>query len=306
MISYALRRLIEAVPTLLIATLLVFVMVRSIPGDTALVIAGENASSATLANIRKSLGLDRPLAVQYGLYLTGLMRGDLGTSIRTRRPVAAELSSRIVPSFALAVTTVFVLAVGGTILGILSAVQAGRWPDQLIRVGSVLGISTPEFAVGALSIVLFAVHWRVLPVGGFGGWKTFVLPTLAGSLFGIALVARLVRANLIDVLSQDFVRTAKAKGVSSWRRVYRHALRNASIPAVTLIGLEFGRSLGGLVVIETVFAWPGLGKLLIDSIANRDYPIVQSLILLFAVALILINLAVDLLVGLLDPRIRYA
>jgi peptide/nickel transport system permease protein/oligopeptide transport system permease protein len=305
MVRYAARRLVQTIPTLVVISVLTFLLVRLIPGDPAILIAGEEATPEVLAGLRERLGLDRPLAEQYLIYLGDVVRADLGHSIRSKQPVARELAARIPATVELALAAAALFTVLGTGLGVAAAVWRNRWPDHAMRVASLLGVSTPSFWLGVVLILLFSVHLRLLPVAGRGSLAFLVLPAVTVALDGVALLARLVRASLLEVLAHDYVRTARAKGLMEVTVVLRHALRNALIPAVTVLGLEFGRLLGGVVVVESVFGWPGFGRLLITAIQTRDYPVVQSAILLFAGALIAVNLAVDLCVGLLDPRVRY-
>jgi len=279
--------------------------VRLIPGDPALLIAGENATPELLASIRERLGLDRPLTTQYGQYLASLLRGNLGTSIRTHRPVADEILSRLPATVELALAAGLLFSVTGILLGVVAGIRRGRFADHVIRVVSLVGVSSPDFWIGILLMLVFSLQLRLLPSAGRGTLAHVVLPAVTASLIGIALVSRLVRASVVEILGEDYVRTAWAKGLGRRAVIYRHTLSNALIPAVTIVGLEFGVLLGGLVVIESVFAWPGTGKLLIDAIRMRDYPVVQAVILLFSVMLAVVNLLVDLLCGVLDPRIRY-
>ena len=305
MTRYVLRRLLQLVPTLLAVTVLIFLMVRLIPGDPALLIAGENATPELLASIRERLGLDRPLTTQYGQYLASLVRGDLGTSIRTHRPVADEILTRLPATLELALAAGLLFSVTGILLGVVAGIRRGRFADHVIRVLSLVGVSSPDFWIGILLMLVFSLQLRLLPSAGRGSLAHVVLPAVTASLIGIALVSRLVRTSVVEILGEDYVRTAWAKGLGRRAVVYRHTLSNALIPAVTIVGLEFGVLLGGLVVIESVFAWPGTGKLLIDAIRMRDYPVIQAVILLFSMMLALVNLLVDLLCGVLDPRIRY-
>jgi peptide/nickel transport system permease protein len=305
MARYVARRIVQLVPTLLAVSFLIFLMVRLIPGDPALLIAGENATPELVASIRERLGLDRPLLLQYGTYLGSLLRGDLGTSLRTHRPVAEEIATRLPATIQLAVTSGLIFTVLGVLLGVTAGIRRGRWPDHVVRVLSLIGVSSPGFWIGILLMLAFSLQLRLLPSAGRGTLAHVVLPAVTASLVGIALVSRLVRTSIIEILGEDYVRTAWAKGLARPAVVYRHVLLNALIPAVTIVGLEFGALLGGLVVVESVFAWPGSGKLLIDAIRMRDYPVVQSLVLLFAFMLAIVNLLVDLLCGLLDPRIRH-
>jgi peptide/nickel transport system permease protein/oligopeptide transport system permease protein len=305
MLRYAARRLAQTIPTLLVISVLTFLLVRLIPGDPATLIAGEEATPEVLAGLRERLGLDRPLTEQYLLYLGAVVRADLGRSIRSKQPVADELAARIPATLELALAAGLLFTTLGTGLGVAAAIWRNRWPDHVIRVLSLLGVSAPSFWLGVVLILVFSVHLRLLPVAGRGSLAFLVLPAVTVALDGLALLARLVRASLLEVLSHDYVRTARAKGLMEPRVVLHHALRNALIPALTVLGLEFGRLLGGVVVVESVFGWPGFGRLLISAIQTRDYPVVQSAILLFAMALIAVNLVVDLCVGVLDPRIRY-
>ena len=305
MLRYAARRLAQTVPTLLVISVLTFLLVRLIPGDPATLIAGEEATPEVLAGLRERLGLDRPLTEQYLIYLRAVVRADLGRSIRSKQPVADELAARIPATLDLALAAGLLFTTLGTGLGVAAAIWRNRWPDHVIRVLSLLGVSAPSFWLGVVLILVFSVHLRLLPVAGRGSLAFLVLPAVTVALDGLALLARLVRASLLEVLSHDYVRTARAKGLMEPRVVLHHALRNALIPALTVLGLEFGRLLGGVVVVESVFGWPGFGRLLISAIQTRDYPVVQSAILLFAMALIAVNLVVDLCVGVLDPRVRY-
>lgn len=305
MLRYASRRLAQTVPTLLVISVLTFLLVRLIPGDPATLIAGEESTPEVLAGLRERLGLDRPLTEQYLIYLGDVVRADLGRSIRSKQPVADELAARIPATLELALAAGLLFTTLGTGLGVAAAIWRNRWPDHVIRVLSLLGVSAPSFWLGVVLILVFSVHLRLLPVAGRGSLAFLVLPAVTVALDGVALLARLVRASLLEVLAHDYVRTARAKGLMEPRVVLHHALRNALIPALTVLGLEFGRLLGGVVVVESVFGWPGFGRLLISAIQTRDYPVVQSAILLFAMALIAVNLVVDLCVGVLDPRVRY-
>ena len=305
MLRYGLWRLGQAVPALVAISLLTFAMVRLIPGDPALLIAGEEATPELLRGIREQLALDRSLPEQYLAYVGGLLRGDLGTSIRSKLPVSVELATRIPATLELALAALLILVVAGMLLGVAAAVWRDRWPDHLVRILSLVGVSTPTFLLGAVLILVFAIYLRLLPVSGRGALAYLVLPAVTAAADGVALVARLVRASLLEVLGEDYVRTGRAKGLGEATVVWQHALRNALIPTVTLIGLEFGRLLGGVVIVESVFGWPGFGRLLVTAIQTRDYPLVQSGILVFGTALIVLNLLVDLSLGLLDPRVRH-
>jgi ABC-type dipeptide/oligopeptide/nickel transport system permease component len=302
---YFLRRLLELLPTLLMISLLVFLMVRLIPGDVALLIAGENAQPEVVERIRVNLGLDRPVYQQYFIYLAHLLQGDLGRSIRSGQPISQELATRLPATLALALAACIIFTIVGTILGLVGGLWHHRWPDHLVRILSLVGVSMPSFWLGVLLMLVFAVQLRWLPVAGTGGVKNLILPAVTASLGGIALLSRLLRTSLVEVMGEDYIRTARAKGLKERLIINRHALRNSLIPAVTVLGLEFARLLAGVVVVENVFAWPGLGRLLVTAIDTRDYPMVQAAILTFSVMLVSVNIAVDLLVGFLDPRIRY-
>jgi ABC-type dipeptide/oligopeptide/nickel transport system permease component len=303
-LAYCLRRGLQALPTLFIVSLLAFSTVRLIPGDAALLIAGEEATPDVLAATHEALGLDRPLTEQYRRYLVALGRGDLGTSVRSKRPVLDELLARVPATLELTLAAGGTIALAGTALGVAAAIWRGRWPDHLIQAFSLMAVSTPTFWLGAILVLVFAVQLRLLPVAGRGSLAFLVLPVVTVSLDGIALLARLVRTSLGEVLSEDYVRTARAKGLSERTVVFRHALRTALVPVVTIIGLEFGSLLGGAVVVENVFGWPGVGRLLITGIHARDYAVVQSTFLVLAATLIAVNVLVDVVVGALDPRAR--
>jgi len=305
-LRYTATRLAQTIPTLFVISALVFFMMRLIPGDPAMVMAGENATPDVVAGIRESLGLDRPIYQQYLIYLSNVIQGDLGRSIRSKQPVASEVLARLPATFELALAATFIFTTLGVTLGLVAGVRYGRWPDHLVRLVSLFGVSVPEFWLGILMIILFATQLQILPVAGAGTPAHLIMPAITASFAGLALLARVVRTSLVEVLRDDYVRTARAKGLSERTVIVRHALQTALIPGVTVLGLEFGRLLGGLVVVESVFGWPGFGGLLITAIRARDYPIVQAEILLFATLLILVNLIVDLVIGLLDPRIRYA
>lgn len=302
---YLLRRILELIPTLFAISLIVFLMVRLIPGDAALLIAGENAQPQVVEKIRVSLGLDRPVYEQYFTYILGLLHGDLGKSIRSGQPVANEIAARLPATLTLAFSAFVIFTIVGTILGLAGGLWHHRWPDHLVRVVSLLGVSTPSFWLGVILMLVFGVKLKWLPVAGIGGYKNLILPAVTASLGGIALLSRLLRTSLVEVMGEDYIRTARAKGLKEGLIVNRHALRNSLIPAVTVLGLEFARLLAGVVVVENVFAWPGLGRLLVTAINTRDYPMVQGAILVFSVMLLSVNLAVDLLVSFLDPRIRF-
>lgn len=302
---YALRRLLQLVPTLLVIGAVVFVMLRLMPGDPAQVLAGQDAAPETVHELRRRLGLDQPLPVQFVRYLGSLARADLGESIRTRQPVLEEIAARLPATVLLSATAIGAAFALGLVLGGIAAVCAGRWPDVALLVLALLGVSAPTFWVGLLLVVVFAVGLGLLPVAGGDSWSHLVLPVATLVPQSLAVFARLSRSTLLDVLGEDYIRTAVAKGLGLRRVLGRHALRNALIPPVTFAGLEFGRMLGGVIAVETIFAWPGAGKALVDAIAGRDFPMIQGLVLAFALLFALVNLLVDLVNGLIDPRVRY-
>ena len=305
MLTYAIRRLLIAIPTLFGVVLLVFLMVRLAPGDPAVLLAGEFATPETLQAIRERYGLDRPLPEQFLLYLGALLRGDLGESARSRRPVLEELKTYFPNTVELAVAAILVALLTGIPLGILAALRPGSGLDLGVMTLALLGVSMPVFWFGLLAILIFSVNLGWFPVAGKGTLAHLVLPAITLGVNATALLARMTRGTLLEVLSPDYIRTARAKGLAERVVVFKHALRNALIPVVTVAGLEFGSLLAGAVITETIFAWPGLGQLLVGSILARDYPVVQGAVLLVATSFILVNLLVDLLYAWIDPRVRY-
>ena len=305
MLTYLLRRILIAVPTLLGVVLLVFLMVRLAPGDPAILLAGEFATPETLEAIRTRYGLDRPLPEQFALYLGALLQGDLGESARSRRPVLEELKTYFPNTVVLATAAILVALATGIPLGILAALRQGSWLDLGVMVLALLGVSMPVFWFGLLAILIFSVELGWFPVAGKGTLAHLVLPAVTLGINATALLARMTRGTLVEVLSLDYIRTARAKGLAERVVIFKHALRNALIPVVTVAGLEFGSLLAGAVITETIFAWPGLGQLLVGSILSRDYPVVQGAVLLVAFTFTLVNLMVDLLYAWIDPRVRY-
>jgi len=305
-LTYVGRRLLAAIPTLWGVATAVFIMARLLPGDPARVIAGINASQDQVDHLRRQLGLDQPLPVQYLDFLGGLVRLDLGTSAHFGDPVLAEIGSRLPYTVELALAALVVAVVLGMLGGVVAALRRNTVVDVVISTVSVLGISMPTYWLGLMLIVLFAIQFRLLPAAGADSPESVVLPAVTLGLLSVGLIARMTRSSLLEVLGQDYVRTARAKGVSPARVVVAHGLRNALVPILTAIGLQLGSLMGGAVVTESVFGWPGVGRLLLDSIFSRDYPMVQGLVLLFAVTYIAVNLLVDLLYVVVDPRVRYA
>jgi len=305
MTAYLLRRILIALPTLLGVVVLVFLMVRLAPGDPAVLLAGEFATPETLEAIRARYGLDRSLPEQFFIYMGALLRGDLGESARSRRPVLEELKTYFPNTLELALAAILVAVLTGIPLGILAALRPGSGLDLSVMVLALLGVSMPVFWFGLLAILIFSVGLGWFPVAGKGTLAHLVLPAVPLGINATALLARMTRGTLLEVLSQDYIRTARAKGLSERVVIYKHALRNALIPVITVVGLEFGTLLSGAVITETIFAWPGLGQLLVGSILARDYPVVQGAVLLVATSFVLINLLVDLLYAAIDPRVRY-
>ena len=305
MLQFLIRRLAGIVPVILVVSVLVFAFVHLLPGDPARVIAGPEASAADVANIRQGMGLDRPLWEQYARFLVRAVSGDFGQSLKTKQTVIDEIGLRFMPTVWLTVFAMLWSTVAGLLIGVLSAVKRGRWQDYGGMLLAVSGISFPPFWLGLLLIDLMSVRLGWLPTGGYGTWQHFVMPSFTLGLGVAAVIARFTRSSFIEIMREDYVRTARAKGVHERLVVWKHALRNALIPVITMVGLQFGFLLGGSIVVETVFSWPGLGRLLVDSVSYRDYPVIQAEILLFSLEFILINLVVDLLYALANPEIRY-
>ncbi|HLN12480.1 MAG TPA: ABC transporter permease [bacterium] len=300
-----LRRLLYVVPVMVAISLIVFGLLHLAPGDPAFVLAGEDAAPADIQQIRVNLGLNKPLYVQYGLWASRVVRGDLGRSIITRRPVITEIRSRIWPTTELATAAMVLATVLGVIIGVVSATYQYSFVDHVAMVGALLGVSLPIFWVGLMMIFLFSVELRWFPTGGAAGIRALVLPALALGAASVAIIARMTRSSLLEVIRQDFTRTARAKGLSVRAVIFRHALRNALVPVVTVISLQFGYLLGGAVVTETVFSRPGLGRMLVDAIRSRDFPVVQGGLMILGAAFVVMNAAVDVLYAYLDPRVRY-
>jgi glutathione transport system permease protein len=305
MLKYFIKRLLGLAPTLLIVAVLVFLFVHMLPGDPARLAAGQDADEQTVELVRKELGLDRPLPEQFVSYFSNMLQGDFGTSMRTRRPVSTEIAERFMPTLLLTLTSMAWAVMLGMTIGVVSAVYRNRWPDRLGMTLAVSGISFPSFALGMLLMELFSVKLGWLPTVGADSWRHYILPSLTLGAAVAAVMARFTRASFVEVIQEDFVRTARAKGLPERIVVIKHCLRNALIPVVTMMGLQFGFLLGGSIVVEAVFNWPGLGRLLVDSVTQRDYPVIQTLVLLFSLEFILINLIVDLLYGFINPTIRY-
>ena len=311
--AFILRRLLATVPVMLTVAVVVFLLLHLSPGDPAAIIAGDNATDADIERVRGTLGLDKPLIVQFLLWLGALLHGDLGASVFNKIPVWDLVSQRLEPTISLAgVTMLFAVAVAIP-LGTIAAWKAGTWIDYLIMGIAVLAFSAPVFLIGYALVWRFARMWRLLPVQGYSPlsqgftawWQHLALPALALGMVFAALLARMTRSTMLDVLHEDYIRTARAKGLAPRAILLRHALRNASVPIVTTIGLGIALLIGGVVVTESVFAIPGIGRLTIEAVTQRDYPVIQGVILIASLAYVLINLAIDVAYAFLDPRIRY-
>jgi peptide/nickel transport system permease protein len=313
MFAYATRRVLTTIPVMLIVAFCVFSLLYLAPGDPAAIIAGDQATPADIERIRLSLGLNKPFLERFGDWLWQILHGNLGTSIFTNLPVSHMIAQRIEPTLSLMVLTVIFSIVVAIPLGVIAAWKHGSLIDRLVMLLAVFGFSTPVFVVGYLLAYIFALQLDWLPVQGFesigdGLWpflRTLILPTIALGLIYIALLARITRTTMLDVLNQDYIRTAKAKGVGQLPILFLHALKNAAVPIVTIIGNGVALLIGGAVVTESVFAIPGLGRLTVDAILRRDYPVIQGVVLLFSITYVLVNLVVDLLYTVFDPRIRY-
>jgi glutathione transport system permease protein len=305
MFSFLIKRLLGLVPTLLLVSVLVFAFVHLIPGDPARLAAGPEADVRTVELIRQELGLDKPLHYQFIDFFSKAVRGDFGISLRTKRPVIDEIADRFGPTFWLTVWSMAWSVVFGMTIGITSAVWRNGWPDRLGMTIAICGISFPSFALGMMLMEVFSVQLGWLPTVGADSWRHYVLPSLTLGAAVAAIMARFTRSSFIEILREDFVRTARAKGLNETIIIIKHCLRNALIPVVTMMGLQFGFLLGGSIVVEKVFNWPGMGRLLIDAVEMRDYPIIQAEVLLFSLEFIVINLVVDVLYAVINPTIRY-
>jgi peptide/nickel transport system permease protein len=302
---YIIRRLLLMIPVLMGVSLIVFSLVRLIPGDPAELLLGEDYTQEAAEELRAEWGLDKPIHIQYLIFLKQLLRGDLGDSIRSGRPVTQELSERFKNTVQLAILALILASVIGISAGIIAGTRPFSLIDSLTMVGAVAGVSMPVFWLGLMLIYLFAVNLNWLPAVGIGGIRHLILPGITLSAFTMATIARQSRSSMLEVMEQDYITTARSKGLTESGVIRRHAIKNAMIPIITVQGVMMGRLLGGSIVTETVFAYPGMGKLLIDGIVGRDYPIVQGTILLYALSFSMINLVVDLIYVFFDPRIVY-
>lgn len=314
MLGYVIRRVLATIPVMVVVAAFVFLMLRLSPGDPASVIAGDYATAEDIARIREALGLNEPILVQFTKWVGSLLQGDLGISIFTNLPVTTLIAQRIEPTLMLTLTTIIFTVLVAVPLGTLAAWKAGSWIDRGVMLFSVAGFSVPVFVLGYMLIYVVAIKLQWLPVQGYRSMfehgvgpflRHIIMPTLTLSVIFIALIARMTRASVMEVLQEDYVRTARAKGQSETKVLLRHALRNAAVPIVTVIGIGIALLIGGVVVTESVYNIPGLGRLVLDAVLARDYPIIQGLILFFSFIYILINLVIDLSYTLFDPRIRY-
>ena len=303
--AYIVRRILLLIPVLFGVSVLTFTLVHITPGDAAQILAGQEVTDALMARLRAEMHLDRPLLEQYGLYIQGLLRGDLGKSYRTLRPVVEEIRFAFPATVILTATAMFISIPLGLLVGIISAVKQNSVVDHLSRFTLLTSVSMPVFLSGLLLIYFLSVRFRLLPSTGRGGIEHLILPALSLSTYSTALLARTMRSAMLDVIREDCITVARAKGLSNWSVVMKHALKNALIPVVTMIGVNAGILLGGAVLAEKVFAWPGMGRLLIESISTRDVPVIQACVIISASIFVVVNVLVDLFVAWLDPRIRY-
>lgn len=298
------RRLIMLIPVLIGVSIISFLILHLAPGDPAELLAGEEATEEDIMMVRHELGLDKPLWMQYFMFLKGIAMGDL-KSLKFSMPVMDVIRPRLFNTLELSLASIFIAIVVGIFAGVMSAIHRYTWIDYLSTVGALLGVSMPVFWWGLILILVFSVNLGILPSGGMGGIRHLILPAIVLGTASTAIIARMTRSSMLDVLKQDYINTARAKGLLEKVIIYRHALRNALIPTVTVVGLQFGYMLAGAVLTETVFSWPGVGRLLVEAILFRDFPVVQSALLIVAIMFVLVNLIVDILYAFLDPRIRH-
>jgi len=312
-VRYIVRRLLFFIPVALIVSFLTFMTIHLVPGDPAQILLGESATPQTIALLRQQLGLDKPLPVQFGLWLVQVLQGNLGQSIQMQQPVQEAIGQRLPVTVELGVASLLLSLIVAFPLGIYSATHRNSWIDWLVNIVSLLGTAIPSFVLGLLLLLFFSVSMRLFPPGGYvpldvnplANLQDLILPMVTLSAGSVAVNMRQIRASMADVLSQDYVRTARAKGLSERRIEYTHALRNAIIPVLTIVGLQFGAILGGTFVVETIFLWPGIGQLAVTSILSKDYPVVQGVVLFSAFTYMITNLVVDVLYALLNPQIRF-
>ena len=313
MLTYVLRRLLATIPVMLIVAVLVFLMLRLTPSDPAAIIAGDNANTEQVAEIRRRLGLDQPILTQFVIWLGKTLQGDFGESFFFKKQVTELISDRLEPTLSLSLLTIVIAIAIAIPLGVLAAYRHGGWLDRTVMGFSVLGFSVPVFVIAYVLIYIFAIELNWLPVQGYqrlaqgvGGWlQRLLLPSITLAVIFVALIARITRTSVLEVMNEDYIRTARAKGQTEPRVLIRHALANAAVPIVTVIGFGVGLLIGGVVVTESVYSIPGLGRLTVDAVLARDYPTIQGVVLLFSAVYVFINLLIDLLYTVLDPRIRY-
>lgn len=305
MLKYVTRRLLLLIPLLFIVSLIVFSMVHLMPGDPAEIIAGEAATPEDIENVRQSLGFDKPLHEQYLTWMSRAVRGNFGTSIRTGRPVAQEIGFRFINTLILSVVSIVFSTTLGLAAGIISATRRYSLYDNITMVVALIGISVAPFYLGLMLMLLFSVKLGWFPLMGFESWVSIILPAVTLGARPVGIIARMTRSSMLEVLGQDYIVTARAQGMPERTIIFKYALRNALTTIVTVVGLQFGQQLGGAILTETVFAWPGIGRLAVESINARDFPIVQAAVLLLATSFVLVNLAVDVLYAYVNPRVRY-
>jgi peptide/nickel transport system permease protein/oligopeptide transport system permease protein len=306
MFKYILRRILSSLLTLFVIATVIFLMLRIIPGDPAQIFAGETATQEDVERVRRQLNLDKPISQQYVMYISDLLKGDLGTSMRSNTPVLEEIAARLPSTISLAVLAMIIATLIGVPAGVIAALKRYSIFDTIASIGTLVGVAMPVYWLGLMLIVVFAVKLNWLPAAGSqDGIRSMILPAVTLAAFSMALITRMTRASVMDVVSQEYITTARAKGQKEKIIIFRHVMRNALIPVITVVGLQFGNLLGGSILTETIFAWPGIGRLLTQSLLSRDYPIVQGIILVFAALFILVNLIVDLLYAYIDPRIKY-
>jgi ABC-type dipeptide/oligopeptide/nickel transport system permease component len=305
-VTFVIRRLVVSIVVLAGVSVCVFMMLHLIPGDPAEVMLSQQGTSADVRALHRDLGLDRPLYVQYGLYMKRVLSGDLGESIRLRLPVRSLIAQRVQATLKLTGAALLLAVIGGITAGVASAVFRGRALDHGAMLGALVGVSLPSYWLGLMLILLFGVELRWLPIAGADEPTSIILPAITLAAIPLAIIARLTRSSLLEVLGEDYIRTAKAKGVPYWQVIAKHGLRNSIIPVITVVGIQFGTLLGGAIIVETVFAWPGIGRLLIDGVSARDFPLVQGIVLFVAAGVVAVNLLADILYAYVDPRIEYS
>jgi ABC-type dipeptide/oligopeptide/nickel transport system permease component len=305
MIQYIFKRLTMLIPVLLGVTVVSFSLLQIVPGDPAVLLAGEDANPEFIEAVRREYGFDQPVYIQYFRFISHAVRGDFGISIRNREPVVNLLMQRFAFTVQLSFLSIIIAAFIGLIAGVISATRQYSIFDNLSMMGALFGISMPIFWLGLLLMLIFSVNLRWFPAGGSGGLKYLILPAIALGAASAAVIARMTRASMLEVIRQDYIRTARANGLREWVVIYKHALKNAMIPVITVFGLEFGYMLGGAVLTETVFSLPGVGRLMVEGIFQRDYPVVQGAMLLVATTFVLVNLLTDIAYAFFDPKIRY-